>query len=272
MNGQFSIFEGSEKLAFEKPIRLIELFAGIGAQAAALGKLGVPFEHYRAIEVDKYAMEAYNAIHGTTFETSDIKLTRGGDLGVTDTAHFQYILTYSFPCQDLSVAGSQRGMRKGSGTRSGLLWEVERLITEMDELPQILLMENVPQVHNDKNIESFKSWIAFLDSMGYKSRYKDLNGKNYGVPQNRERCFMVSWLGDYYYHFPEPRNVDVKLKDVLDESVDEKYYLNEKQIRSIMESNFNTNRARIQDVSGVSATLCARDWKDPKCVEVSGSE
>ena len=217
-------------------------------------------------------MAAYNAIHGTDFAISDIKLTRGGDLGVIDTDSFTYILTYSFPCQDLSVAGRQRGMQKGSGTRSGLLWEVERLLTEMDELPQILLMENVPQVHNDKNIESFKDWIAFLDNMGYKSRYQDLNGKDYGVPQNRVRCFMLSWQGDYFYHFPEPSQEDVTLKDVLETEVDEKYYLSEKQIKSIMTSNFNTNKNRIQDAEGVAATLCARDWKDPKCVEVRENE
>lgn len=113
-----------------KPIRLIELFAGIGAQAKALEMLGVKFEHYRICEFDKYAVASYNAIHGTHFHPTDIRDLRWGDLGVTDTDKYCYILTYSFPCQDLSVAGKQRGMTKGGGTRSGLLWEVERLLTE----------------------------------------------------------------------------------------------------------------------------------------------
>lgn len=114
----------------DKPIRLIELFAGIGAQAKALEMLGVKFEHHRICEFDKYAVASYNAIHGTHFQPTDIRDLRWRDLGVTDTDKYCYILTYSFPCQDLSVAGKQRGMIKGSGTRSGLLWEVERLLTE----------------------------------------------------------------------------------------------------------------------------------------------
>ena len=96
---QISLFEGSQPLKITKPIRLIELFAGIGAQAKAFENLGIPFEHYRICEFDKYAVASYNAVHGTNFTTSDIKVTRGGDLGITDTDKFTYIMTYSFPCQ-----------------------------------------------------------------------------------------------------------------------------------------------------------------------------
>lgn len=127
-----------------KPIRLIELFAGIGSQAKALKNLGVDFEHWYVCEFDKYAIQSYNAVHNTNFTTSDVTKITADDLSITDTEHFTYLLTYSFPCQDLSNAGKGRGMEKGSGTRSGLLWEVERLLNECDELPQVLLMENVP--------------------------------------------------------------------------------------------------------------------------------
>ena len=130
----------------DKPIRLIELFAGIGSQAMALRDLGADFEHYRVVEFDKYAIASYNAIHGTNFKPTDITKIHGSDLGIVDTDHFTYLLTYSFPCQDLSVAGKQKGMKKNSGTRSGLLWEVERLLNETENLPQVLVMENVPQV------------------------------------------------------------------------------------------------------------------------------
>ena len=166
-------------------IRLIELFAGIGSQSTALDRLGVEYEHYRVIEFDKYAIKSYNAIHGTDFETIDIKDINGSDLGIVDTDDYRYILTYSFPCQDLSVAGKQKGMTKGSGTRSGLLWEVERLLNECRELPQILLMENVPQIHGKKFMKDFEEWMAFLESKGYHNYWKDLNAKNYGVAQNR---------------------------------------------------------------------------------------
>lgn len=112
---QVSIWDGATLLKIDKPIRLIELFAGIGAQAKALERIGVPFEHYRICEFDKYAVMSYNAIHGTNFETSDIRTITGADLGVVDTDKYTYIMTYSFPCTDLSVAGKQAGMRRGGG-------------------------------------------------------------------------------------------------------------------------------------------------------------
>lgn len=121
---QIGIFDGSKPLKITKPIRLIELFAGIGAQAKALQRLGAVFGHYRVCEFDEYAVTSYNAIHGTDFETSDIREWRGEDLGIIDTHLYDYILTYSYPCTDLSVAGRQEGMEEGSGTRSALLWEL----------------------------------------------------------------------------------------------------------------------------------------------------
>ena len=121
----------------------------------ALSKLGVNFEHYRLVEFDKYPVASYNAIHGTNFTPTDITKIHGEDLEIVDTDKYCYLMTYSFPCQDLSVAGKQQGMSKGSGTRSGLLWEVERLLNETEHLPQLLLMENVPQVHGTKNLADF---------------------------------------------------------------------------------------------------------------------
>ena len=242
---QITLFDLTrEPISVTKPIRLIELFAGYGSQAMALERIGAKFEHYRVVEFDKYAIASYNAVHGTDFLPLDITQIKGVDLGVTNTAAFTYLLTYSFPCTDLSVAGKQAGMKKGSGTRSGLLWEVERLLTEIrdsnGELPQILFMENVPQVHSNDNMADFRNWIDFLDSLGYTSYRQDLNAKNYGVAQNRERCFMFSFLGEYNYHFPEPIPLEKKLKDYLEDEVDEKYYLNnekaEKLIKQLIDS------------------------------------
>lgn len=216
------------KLPFvnDKPVRLIELFGGIGSQAMALTRLGIDFEHYRLVEFDKYPVASYNAIHGTNFEPIDITKIHGSDLGIVETNKFTYLLTYSFPCQDLSVAGKQQGMSKGSNTRSGLLWEVERLLNETKYLPQLLLMENVPQVHSKKNLSDFEDWINFLESKGYSNFYQDLNAKDYGVAQNRNRCFMVSILGDFTFSFPKPKKLDKTMKDYLEDTVDEKYYIN----------------------------------------------
>lgn len=234
---QISFFEGSKRFKIDKPVRLIELFAGIGSQAKALKNLGVNFEHYRICEFDKYAVASYNAVHGTNFQTSDITKITANDLGIVDTDKYCYIMTYSFPCQDLSNAGKQAGMAKGSGTRSGLLWEVERLLDECEELPQVLVMENVPQVTGQGNIEHFAKWIEKLESLGYKNKWEVLNAKDYGIPQNRERCFMVSILGDYYYEFPEMIPLTLRLKDMLEKEVDEKYYLSEKMIKYIVAEN-----------------------------------
>lgn len=232
MNEQIDLFSyAMPRFKINKPIRLIELFAGIGSQAKALENLGVPFEHWFVSEIDKYAMASYNAIHGTNFEPSDITKIHASDLKIAERERYCYILTYSFPCQDLSLAGLGKGMAKGSGTRSGLLWEVERLLDECTELPQVLLMENVPQVIGKKNIKDFQSWRSKLESLGYSNYVQLLNAKDYGIPQNRNRCFMVSLLGQYHYTFPVKKKLKLKLKDMLEDKVDEKYYLSDEMVK-----------------------------------------
>lgn len=234
---QLSLFGGTTPFKIDKPIRLIELFGGISCQAQALLNLGVDFENYRYCDFDKYACQSHNEIMGTNDKPSDITKWKGEDLGICDTDKYCYIMTYSYPCTDLSTAGKMAGMAKGSGTRSGLIWEVERLLKECNELPQVLLMENVPQVHGKKNKTSFDEWCQFLESLGYKNYWKDLNAKDYGVPQSRNRCFMVSLLGDYSYEFPEPIELKIKLQDLLEDDVDEKYYISDKMVKYISANN-----------------------------------
>lgn len=177
--------------------------------------------------------QIYNNIKATHNLVSVCKV-KGEDLEITDTDKYCYIVTYSFPCQDLSNAGKGLGMGRDCGTRSGLLWEVERLLKELHEdnkpLPQVLLMENVPEVIGKKNIKHFAEWVKTLDELGYKSKWQLLNAKDYEIPQNRNRCFMVSILGDYYYDFPQPKPLKLRLKDMLEDNVDEKYYLSNKTI------------------------------------------
>ena len=254
-DGQMSLFDifGSDTpmMTIDKPIRLIEFFAGYGSQALALRELGADFEHYRVVEFDKYAVASYNAVHGTDFEVTDIRDVNGSDLGIVDTDKYTYLLTYSFPCTDLSVAGKGLGMSKGSGTRSGLLWEVERILQELVDdgidLPQVLLMENVPQVHGKKNLADFESWCKFLESIGYTNFWKDMNAKNYGVAQNRNTTFMVSVLGDVKYEFPKAIPLTRVMKDYLEDEVDEKYYINnekaQKLIATLIENGTLPSRA-----------------------------
>lgn len=227
-----------------KPIRLIELFAGVGSQAMALRNLGTEFEHYRVVEFDKYAIASYNAIHGTNFKTKDITQTIGEDLNIIDTDKYTYIMTYSFPCQDLSVAGKMGGMTKNSGTRSGLLWEVERLLNEVKELPQVLLMENVPQVIGKKNIEDFHLWQQFLEDKGYSNFVDTLNAKNYGVAQNRNRTFMVSILGKWNYNFPKQIPLTKTMKDYLEDEVDEKYYIKNEKAQKLIQQLIDSGQLK----------------------------
>lgn len=213
----------------------------------------------------------YNNIKATNNLVSVVN-AHGKDFEITDRDKYCYVLTYSFPCQDLSKAGKGKGMAKDSGTRSGMLWEVERILDELnaegENLPHILLMENVPDVIGTKNISHFADWVKKLEQLGYTSKWQCMNAKNYGVPQNRDRCFMVSWLGDFYYDFPQPFKLKTRLKDVLETNVDEKYYLSSRALEGIKNSPFQSAQLEHRtEKDGVIPTLLARDYKDPKLVE-----
>lgn len=163
-------------------------------------------------------------------------------------------------------------MSKGSGTRSGLLWEVERILTEIrdsnGELPQILFMENVPQVHGKKNINDFEKWLGFLESLGYTNYWQDLNAKNYGVAQNRNRCFMFSFLGNCSYDFPQPIPLTKRIRDYLEGVVDDKFYVSDKALKGFakhakkQKEKGNSFHAVVKDVDDISSTIKARYYKD----------
>lgn len=280
-------------LKITKPIRLIELFAGIGAQSKALQHLGADFESWRICEWAAPSILAYSAIHhcstgkdwtagmtkaqvtdslaqiGVSSNYSkpmtpeqtrrlpeakaraiynairdehnlvDISKAHGNDFAIEKQGNRKhaYVMTYSFPCQDLSPEGKQSGMAKGSGTRSGLLWEVERILHELakeKELPDVLLMENVPQVIGARNTNDFNAWTASLSEMGYNNYLSVLNSKDYGMPQNRRRCFMVSCLGNCSYGFPMKQESRKALEELLEHDVPEKYFLSEKMKKCII--------------------------------------
>ena len=212
-----------EDFSVKNKIRLIELFAGYGSQAMALRNLGADFETWRVVEFDKYAIASYNAIHGTDFPTMDVKKVSGDDLGIVDRERFTYLLTYSFPCTDLSIAGRMAGMSEDSETRSSLLWQVRQILTECkDNLPQVLLMENVPAIHNEQNKADFRKWLDFLESLGYSSYAKDLNAWDFNLAQSRERTFVVSILGNYNYKFPEIiEDLDFCIEDYFEDLTEE---------------------------------------------------
>lgn len=246
----------------QNPLRLIELFAGIGSQTQALTNIGVPHKVVGISEIDKYAIQSYKAMHG--------EVTNFGDIREIKSLPDADLWTYSFPCQDISVAGKGAGIKEG--TRSGLLFEVERLLitaSENGNLPKYLLLENVKNLVSKKFKADFDRWLAFLESLGYSNYWQILNAKDYGIPQNRERVFCVSIRGEHKpFKFPEKRELKLRLRDMIDEVVDEKYYLKESTIRSIVNSSFNSRRDSIRKGDDVAYTILARDFKGPQCVQV----
>ncbi len=213
--------------------------------------------------------QIYNNIQAT-HNMVNIQQVHVEDLGIVDINKYTYIMTYSFPCQDLSKAGKQKGMEKGSGTRSGMLWEVERILDECQMLPQILLMENVPDVCGSKNKHLFEAWKRKLQSLGYKNFAKILNAKDCGIPQNRERCFMLSILNTGMdYEFPQKQPLKLRLFNILEENVEEKYFLSDKAIQGALNTTFNCSKLENRlPKNGICPTLTARDYNGPKLVEV----
>lgn len=187
-------------------VKVIELFAGIGSQTQALKNIGVEHEVIGISEICPIAIKAYNALHG---ETNNF-----GDISKIETLPQSDFWTYSFPCQDISMAGKQQGFSRDTTTRSGLLYEVERLLN-VSEKPDYLLMENVKNLVSKKFINGFEDWISILDNLGYNSYWKVLNASDYGIAQERERVFMVSIRKDLnkVFSFPKPKKLGLFVKD-----------------------------------------------------------
>ena len=241
-----------EKFKFKKqPLRLFEAFAGIGTQAMALKRLGVKIEHVGISEIDKYAIASYKAIHGDVKNYGNIKEIKGRELPQID------LFTWSFPCTDLSKAGKKKGLH--GGTRSGLAYEVLRIIGEMEVKPKVLLMENVPDLISKTFKEGWYELYHEIEQLGYKNHVELLNARDYGVAQNRNRVFMISILGDQSYTFPNKIPLMKRLKDYLEDDVDEKYYLSEKQLTQI--SNWKSYQNPLENVlrdESTSPTITTR--------------
>ena len=206
-------------------MKVLELFGGIGACSKALENLGIDFEIVDYVEIDKYAVKSFNALHGTDFVPQDI-CSWDKELEVD-------LLMHGSPCQDISIAGHQAGADEGSGTRSSLMYETLRIIEKV--YPKYVVWENVRNLLGKSHFHNFKAYLDKMEELGYVNYYKLLNARDFGIPQNRERVFTVSIRKDLDkgYSFPEGRALTLKLKDMLEEKVDEKYYLSDKMKKYI---------------------------------------
>lgn len=275
-------------------IKVMEAFAGYGSQSMALELLhkdiGLEYEVVGISEIDKTATMAYYAARDERLDPNSEKFDRAlveslaakkGKYQPTEELTRRYpnfgditkinwenvpdfnLLTYSFPCTDISTAGLQKGLAEGSGTRSSLLWECAKAIQA--KRPKYLLMENVKALVSDKFIPDFRRWMKWLEDMGYSNFYQVLNSKNFGVPQNRERIFMISILPDNaIYYFPKPFKLERRLKDVLERNVDESFYLSDCRVQEIL------NHCTCKGQSGINVVAKINDSQDGKIVDANG--
>ena len=251
-------------------MKVLSLFSGIGAFEKALDVLKIPYELAGYCEIDKYASKSYSVIHDVP-ETMNL-----GDITKIDEKALPKdidLITYGFPCQDISLAGKQKGLfnEDGSQTRSGLFFEALRIIEETQ--PRVAIAENVKNLTGKKFNAQFQIVLASLEAAGYNNYWQVLNAKDYGIPQNRERVFIVSIRKDIdtgNFKFPEPFPLELRLKDMLEAEVDEKFYLSEATIEKLQTTMFTQAKYenRVMSEDGICKTLLARDYKDPKCIEV----
>lgn len=206
-------------------VRVLELFAGIGACSQALTNLNISHEIVDAVEIDEYAIRSFNAIHGTNFESQDI--TQWDKNLEVD------LLCHGSPCQDFSVAGKQAGGDKGSNTRSSLMYETIRIVGKLR--PKYVIWENVKNLLSKNHRHNFDAYLSAMSSLGYTNYYKVLNARDFGVPQNRERVFTISIRDDLSqtFEFPEPVPLTKCLEDILEDEVEERFYLSDKQLEGV---------------------------------------
>ena len=258
-------------------LNVLSLFSGIGAFEKALSNLNIPYNLLAYCEIDKYASKSYSAIHGVSEELNLHDVTKVNSLDILDDVDF---ISYGFPCQDISSAGKQRGFtdEEGNRTRSGLFFEALRIIEEFQ--PKFAIAENVKALTSKKFTNEFKTVLESLEEAGYNNYWKVLNAKDYGIPQNRERVFIISIRKDIDkgFTFPTPIPLELRLKDLLEDEVDEKYYLSEKMLEKltynenvkdsdiVKVANLNKGGQKGDVISskGISSCLTATDYKQLK--------
>lgn len=242
-------------------ISLLSLFSGIGAFESALNRIGCHYQLTGYCEIDPHASKSYAQIHGvseslnlrdvTTIDTALINLLGGANL-----------ITYGFPCQDISTAGKQRGFTDENGnlTRSGLFFEALRVIKDLQ--PKYAIAENVKALTSKKFTEEFRTVLTELDAAGYNNYWQVLNAKDYGIPQNRERVFIISIRKDCdagHFSFPAPQELKLRVKDMLESEVDDNYYLTGEGAQRLI-------RAYAARVNGAitEPVICASRGRNPE--------
>ena len=216
-----------------KKIKLLSLFSGIGSPEQALKNIGIKYELIGFSEIDKFAVKSYCNVHNVS-ESLNL-----GDITKIDISSLPTdidLITHGSPCQDFSVAGKNKGGDKGTGTRSSLMWNTVDIVEYCR--PKVVLWENVKNLLSKKHRHNFDAYLEIMEQLGYNNYYQVLNAKDYGIPQNRERVFTISIRKDIDkgYVFPEPQELTLRLKDMLEDEVDEKYYISTCKVQQLIEN------------------------------------
>jgi DNA (cytosine-5)-methyltransferase 1 len=235
-------------------LNVLSLFSGIGAFEKALKNLGIPHNVVAYCEIDKYASKAYSIIHGVPEEKNLNDVTKVDWLDIDETVD---LITYGFPCQDISNAGKQKGFtdENGERTRSGLFFEALRIIEDFK--PKFAIAENVKALTSKKFTEEFRIVLESLEEIGYVNYWAVLNAKDYGIPQNRERVFIISIRKDIDkgFTFPNAIPLELRLKDILEDQVDEKYYLSEKGTDGLIRALERPHKPTFLNDKNVASTI-----------------
>lgn len=218
-----------------KKLKVLSLFSGVGAFEKALTNLGINYELVGFSEIDKYAIKSYCAIHNVdeSLNFGDISKVKSSNIPDFD------LMTFGFPCQDISILGKQNGLKEGSNTRSSLLWEAMRIAEE--KKPKYMIAENVKNLVGKKFKDDFDKWISKLQELGYNTYWKVLNSKDYGIPQNRERVFVVNIrkdIDDGMFEFPQKIELKATLWDFLENHIPKEYYVNEHFLNQIKNTKY----------------------------------
>lgn len=245
-------------------LRVLSLFSGIGAFELALRNIDIDYELVNYCEIDKYASKSYCAIHGVDENLNLWDITK---ININNLPNDIDMITHGSPCQSFSIAGLQHGGDEGSETRSSLMWNTVEIVKHCK--PKYIIWENVKNVLSKNHRHNFDKYIKTLETLGYTNYWQVLNAKDYGVPQNRERIFVVSILGEHkLYEFPKGFELNKRIHDFLDEDDihgEKNNILVDENIKPSVRKNFEREKEMISlSNKSIYTCKCTSGWQDNK--------
>lgn len=239
-------------------VKILELFGGIGAIRKAFINLKIPYEVVDYVEIDKACVKSYNALYGEDYKSKSV-------VGYKAPNEKIDLIMHGSPCQDFSRIGKKQGGVKNSGTRSSLLFETIRIIKEMKDKPKWIIWANVKGVLDRNMRDSFFIYLKELENLGYESKYEILNAIDFGIPQKRERIFVVSCLGANNFSFNKLKRIETSpLSEFLEKDVSELYTMTQPYMLKFLNKGIdNSFRGRLKVIKDFSYTISTKQMRVP---------